>query len=64
MAASPINLSDVLEGLPAGAWAAIYKHAVVAYGADVQQVLAQARANGVDDPLIVKVPESPEMLFL
>ena len=64
MAAVAINLSDILKGIPAGAWVAVEHYRVVAYGADMQKVLAEARAKGVRDPLIVKVPERQETLFL
>lgn len=64
MAAVAINLSDILKDVPAGAWVAIEQYRVVAYGADMQQVLAEARAKGARDPLIVKVPDRQEILFL
>jgi hypothetical protein len=64
MAAVAINLSDILKGVPAGAWVALSQYRVVAYGADMQQVLAEARKKGVRDPLIVKAPERQETLFL
>jgi Family of unknown function (DUF5678) len=63
MAAVPINLNDVLKGIPAGAWVAVEQYRVVAYGADMQQVLAEARRKGVREPLIVKVPERQETMF-
>lgn len=64
MAAVAISLNDILRDVPAGAWAAVYQYRVVAFGADMQQVLAEARSKGVDQPLIVKVPERSEILFL
>jgi hypothetical protein len=63
MAAVAINLSDILKGIPAGAWVAVEQYRVVAYGADMQQVLAEARRKGVQEPLIVKVPERQETMF-
>jgi hypothetical protein len=63
MAAVAINLSDILKGIPAGAWVAVEQYRVVAYGADMQQVLAEARSKGVREPLIVKVPERQETMF-
>jgi len=63
MAAVAINLSDILKGIPAGAWVAVEQYRVVAYGADMQQVLAEARRKGVREPLIVKVPERQETMF-
>ncbi|MFZ0814130.1 MAG: DUF5678 domain-containing protein [Candidatus Sulfotelmatobacter sp.] len=63
MAAVAINLSDILKGIPAGAWVAVEQYRVIAYGADMQQVLAEARRKGVREPLIVKVPERQETMF-
>jgi hypothetical protein len=64
MAALAINLSDILKDVPAGAWVALEKYRVVAYGSDMQKVLAEARAKGIREPLIVKVPDRQESLFL
>jgi hypothetical protein len=64
MAAAAINLSDILKDIPRGAWVALWHYRVVAYGADMQQVLADARAKGIKEPLIVKVPDRAESLFL
>jgi hypothetical protein len=64
MAAAAINFSDILKGIPRGAWVALCNYRVVAYGADMQKVLAEARKKGVREPLIVKVPDRAESLFL
>ena len=64
MAAVAINLSEILKDIPAGAWAALEQYRVVAYGADMQQVLAEARRHGVSNPLIVRVPEPQQTIFL
>jgi hypothetical protein len=63
MAAVAINLSDLLKGIPPGAWVAIEHYQVVAYGPDMQQVLAEARGKGAKEPLILKVPDRQESLF-
>jgi hypothetical protein len=63
MAAVAIDLSDILKDVPAGAWVALEQYRIVAYGADMQQVLAEARKKGVREPLIVKVPDRQETLF-
>ena len=57
MAAQPINLADILKDVPRGAWAAVWNFRVVAFGADMQQVIAEARRKGIYDPLMIKVPE-------
>jgi len=64
MAAAAINLSEILKDIPRGAWVALWHYRVVAYGADMQKVLAEARSKGIRDPLIVKVPDRAESLFL
>jgi hypothetical protein len=64
MAAVAINFRDILKGIPPGAWVALEQYRVVAYGADMQQVLAEARRKGVRDPLIIKAPDRQETLFL
>ena len=63
MAAAAINFSDILKGVPPGAWVAVWNYRVLAYGADMQQVLAEARRKGVEHPVILKVPDRPETLF-
>ena len=44
MATAIVDLFDLLEGIPAGAWVAISErqHRVIAYGADAQMVLGEA----------------------
>jgi hypothetical protein len=64
MAAAAINLSDILKDVPRGAWVALWHDHVIAFGADMQQVLAEARKKGIKEPLIVKVPDRAESLFL
>jgi len=64
MAAAAINFADILKDVPPGAWVAVWNYRVIAYGADMQQVLAEARRKGVEQPIILKVPERPETMFL
>lgn len=64
MAAIAIDWSDILKGIPAGAWVAVEQCRVIAYGADMQRVLAEAREKGVREPLMIKVPNKQENLFL
>jgi len=64
MAAGAIDFRDILKDIPAGAWVAVELYRVIAYGADMQQVLAEARRKGVQNPIIVKVPDRQEALFL
>jgi hypothetical protein len=66
MAAATINLSELLKGLPDGAWVAISEQAqeVISYAADLQTVLNAAEQRGESEPLIVRVPEHSSALFL
>jgi Family of unknown function (DUF5678) len=57
MAALEITLTETVKDVPPGAWAAVWDDEVIAFGADIQQVLAEARLKGINDPLMVKVPE-------
>lgn len=66
MATATLDFSRLLKDIPAGAWVAISQHneRVLAFGADMQQVLAEAREKGEKEPLILKVPDRQEILFL
>ena len=66
MSSVPSNFSEILKDVPAGAWAAVSEteRRVLAYGSDMQSVLSEAQQKGESLPLIVKVPERPEILFL
>ncbi len=60
-----LDLSEILKGIPAGAWVALSKNdTVIAYAADMQAVLKKASEAGEDTPLVVKVPDRQENLFL
>ena len=65
-AAAAISYIALLKGLPAGAWVAISEDAsrVIAYGAELQAVIDRARAEGEQDPVILRVPEQAVTLFL
>ena len=66
MATAVVDLSGLLKGIPAGAWVAISEgqNRVVAYGADAQTVVNQAKQEGEGHPLIVRVPEQSALMFL
>jgi hypothetical protein len=66
MATATIDFSDLMRGLPAGAWVAISErtNSVLAYAAELQTVIQKARENGEEDPLIVRIPEQTSVLFL
>lgn len=66
MATTVANLSELLKNIPAGAWVAISesRNAVVAFGADPQSVLNEAREKGEEHPLITRVPDQDLAMFL
>ncbi len=66
MAALAIDFGTLLRGIPKGAWVAISENQerVVAYSADMHDVLEQARRLGEADPIILRVPESESALML
>jgi hypothetical protein len=64
MSTLEFTLTETVKDVPPGAWAAVWNDAVIAFGADLQQVLAEARAKGASEPLIVKIPERAGLIFL
>jgi Family of unknown function (DUF5678) len=65
MNTSAADLSDLLKGIPSGAWVAISenKRVVIAYGPDAQEVLRKAKERGEERPLILRVPEQATAMF-
>lgn len=61
-----LNLNALLHGIPAGAWVAISQdHSrVITFGAEMRDVLATAKTNGEENPLILRVPETEGALIL
>lgn len=66
MSTATVDLSDMLKGVPAGAWVAISEkqHRVVAYGVDPQAVMNESREKGEEQPLIVRIPDQNSAMFL
>ncbi len=60
------DIDDLVEGIPPGAWVAISEklHKVLAYGIDLPTIVDEARAQGEECPLVVRVPEQSVALFL
>jgi hypothetical protein len=60
------DVSKVLAGVPKGAWVALSKdeERVVAYAADLQEVIRKAREAGEADPVITRVPEAESSTLL
>ena len=66
MAAAALDFGAILAPLPRGAWVAISREhkTVIAYGSDMDDVLAEAKLKGDEDPLVIRVPERNTTLFL
>ena len=66
MATTIADLSNLLKGIPAGAWVAISEgeHRVIAFGVDAQAVLNEAHEKGEILPLMVRVPDRNSAMFL
>ncbi|MGD0520115.1 MAG: DUF5678 domain-containing protein [Terracidiphilus sp.] len=66
MATTIADLTDLLKGIPAGAWVAISERQrkAIAFGVDAQAVLNEAQAKGEKLPLMVRVPDQNSAMFL
>ncbi len=60
------DISKLLSGVPKGAWVALSddEDRVVAYAADLAEVVKRANELGESDPLVVRVPENPSSLVV
>ena len=54
------DVSKLLADIPKGAWVALSRdeERVVAYAAELQDVLRLAKEAGENDPIITRVPEA------
>jgi Family of unknown function (DUF5678) len=54
------DVSKLLVDIPKGAWVALSKdeETVIAYAAELQDVLKLAKEKGEGDPIVMRVPES------
>lgn len=59
-----LNFSSLLADIPRGAWVALSSDAlrVIAYSADMHEVLRKAEQLGEKDPILTRVPESQTAL--
>lgn len=66
MLAAARDVSKLLVDIPKGAWVALSKNEehVIAYAAELQDVLQKAKDAGEPDPVIMRVPESESAAFL
>lgn len=54
------DISKLIADVPKGAWVALSKdqERVIAYAAELEEVLRKAKEAGEDDPIITRVPEA------
>jgi hypothetical protein len=54
------DISKLLSSVPEGAWVALSndEERIVAYAAELQEVLKKAKDAGEDDPVVLRVPEA------
>jgi hypothetical protein len=66
MASAPLDLSNLLKGIPTGAWVAISEreHRVMAFGAELKPVLKESEEKGEPLPLIVRANDLGTTMFL
>jgi Family of unknown function (DUF5678) len=60
------DVSKLLADVPKGAWVALSKdqERVIAYAAELQDVLRKAKEEGESDPIITRVPEAETSTLL
>ena len=65
MATAVADLTGLLKGIPSGAWVAISEaqNKVVAFGLDAQAVFRSAQEQGVEHPLLTRVPDQAVSMF-
>jgi len=66
MFAAVKDISKLLEGVPKGAWVALSadEERIIAYAAELQDVLQKAREAKEEKPVIIRVPESDASTLL
>jgi len=54
------DISKLLIGVPKGAWVALSRdeERMVAYAAELQEVLDKAKGAGESEPVVIRVPEA------
>jgi hypothetical protein len=66
MLAPAKNVSKLLVDIPRGSWVALSKDEehVIAYGAELMDVLEKSREAGERDPIILRIPESDSLTLI
>jgi Family of unknown function (DUF5678) len=54
------DISRLIADVPKGAWVALSadEERVVAYAAELQEAIQKAKEAGVNDPVVLRVPEA------
>ena len=60
------DISKLLVNVPKGAWVALSRdeERLIAYAAELPEVLAKAKDHGEIDPVVVRVPEESTTLLV
>jgi hypothetical protein len=60
------NLSEMLAPVPSGAWVAISQDGsrVIAFAAEIRDVIEKAREAGETDPILTRAPQSNVAMIL
>jgi uncharacterized protein DUF5678 len=66
MLAAVKDVSKLLSGVPKGAWVALSgdEERVIAYAAELQEVLKKSKEAGEADPIVIRVPEADASTLL
>ena len=66
MLAPAKDVSKLLVGIPKGAWVALSRDEehVIAYAAELMDVLKESREAGEKDPIILRIPESDSLTLI
>lgn len=65
-AAFSVEIVELVANVPAGMWAAVShdQKSLLAYGADLDDVVRRAKARGEADPIVLRVPGSASAFLL
>ncbi len=60
------DVSKLIAGVPKGAWVALSKdeERLIAYAAELNEVVKKAKEAGEADPVVLRVPEDGSSLLL
>ena len=60
------DVSKLLAGVPKGAWVALSRdeERLIAYAAEISEVLQKAKEAGEVDPIITRIPEADAATLL